>query len=97
MKILVCELLAQCHKLSQNHNGKILNLHVYLLCIAFSTKVPPVISSILHRPNLNTNHKDEAVFWGILVNLCCFSALDGVQGNSCGMKLPGAVGQTSTL
>lgn len=40
MKILVCELLARCHKLSQNHKSKIINLPVYLLCIVFKNQSP---------------------------------------------------------
>lgn len=40
MKILVCELLVRCHKLSQNHRSKIINLPVYLPCVVSKHRSP---------------------------------------------------------
>lgn len=55
VKILVCELLVQCHKLSQNHKSKIINLPVYLPCVVFKHQSPS--RHLLNIASAKSEHK----------------------------------------
>lgn len=78
---LVRELLARCHKLSENHKSKMIDLAVRLLRGVF--KYPGPSRQRFDIAEL-TNHPDRAGFWGISLRLCCFPALGRGQGGSPG-------------